>query len=128
MAENNEKNENAENVAETCIFCRIARGEIPARKLFETEHLVAFHDLAPQAPVHVLIIPRRHLASLAEAGPEDADLLAALQLAAVRAARETGVLESGFRWVANSGADGGQSVFHLHFHLLGGRSLHWPPG
>ena len=111
-----------------CVFCRIGRGEIPARKLFETDTLVAFHDLAPQAPVHVLIIPRRHLTSLAAVATEDGALLGELQLAAVRAARETGILESGFRLVSNAGSDGGQSVDHLHFHLLGGRALHWPPG
>ena len=111
-----------------CVFCRIGRGEIPARKLFETDTVVAFHDLSPQAPVHVLVIPRRHLTSLAAAGPEDAQLLAELQLAGVRAARQTGVADSGFRWLTNTGADAGQSVAHLHFHQLGGRGLHRPPG
>jgi histidine triad (HIT) family protein len=111
-----------------CVFCRIGRGEIPARKLFETDTLVVFHDLAPQAPVHVLIIPRRHLTSLAAVALEDGGLLGELQLAAARAARETGILESGFRLVSNAGSDGGQSVDHLHFHLLGGRALLWPPG
>jgi len=111
-----------------CIFCRIAAGSIPARVLFADEELLAFHDVAPQAPTHVLVIPRRHLASLAEAGVEDSGLLGRLLAAAARAARECGVAESGYRVVANSGERAGQSVPHLHLHVMGGRAFNWPPG
>ena len=110
-----------------CVFCRIAQGEIPARYVHQDDDLVAFHDLAPQAPVHVLLIPRRHLASLADCGDADGALVGRLALVAARLARELG-LAGGWRLVANTGADGGQSVGHLHFHLLGGRRLGWPPG
>jgi histidine triad (HIT) family protein len=115
-------------MAENCIFCKIAAGEIPTRKLLDEPELVAFHDLHPQAPTHVLIIPREHLSNLAAAAPEHAALLGELLLAAVRVADAAGVRESGFRTVLNVGADGGQSVDHLHVHVLGGRSLGWPPG
>lgn len=95
--------------------------------LFEDEEVLAFHDIAPRAPVHVLVIPRKHIVSLADARPEDALLLGKLLLAVQRVARETGVA-SAFRVVANCGAGAGQSVFHLHFHVLAGRRLAWPPG
>ena len=110
-----------------CVFCRIAQGDIPARYVHQDDDLVAFHDLAPQAPVHVLLIPRRHLASLADCGESDGALVGRLAIVAARLARELG-LAGGWRLVANTGADGGQSVGHLHFHLLGGRRLGWPPG
>jgi len=110
-----------------CVFCRIATGQIPARKLFEDEDVVAFHDLSPQAPVHVLVIPRRHLASLDAAEHDDVLLLGRLLAGARRAARETGVA-AGYRVVNNCGASAGQSVFHIHLHVLGGRPLFWPPG
>lgn len=113
---------------ESCAFCRIGRGEIPARVVLDTEDVLAFHDLGPQAPVHLLVIPKRHLTSLAEATDGDAALLGKLQLAAIEAARRCGIVESGFRVVINTGADAGQSVFHLHLHVLGGRSFVWPPG
>jgi histidine triad (HIT) family protein len=115
-------------VSESCIFCRIASGEIPAKKVLETDEVVAFHDLAPQAPVHVLVIPKRHLGSLRDAAADAVPLLGRLQLAACEVARECGIAESGFRVVTNTGADAGQSVFHLHLHVLGGRHLAWPPG
>ncbi len=111
-----------------CLFCRIAAGEIPARVLFSDDEIVAFHDIAPQAPVHVLVIPRRHIVSLAEARESDTTLLGRLLLGCADAARRTGLETGGFRVVANSGAQSGQSVFHLHFHLLGGRRMRWPPG
>ncbi len=110
-----------------CLFCRIAAGEIPARIVYSDDDLVAFHDVAPQAPTHLLLIPREHIASLADSTLEDAGLLGRLVAAAARLAREAG-LDDGFRVVANSGASAGQSVFHLHFHLLGGRPFSWPPG
>jgi histidine triad (HIT) family protein len=110
-----------------CIFCRIAAGEIPARIEYSDDHVVAFHDLAPKAPTHVLVIPRRHLATLAESKAEDAQLLGHLMATTVELARKL-ALDDGFRVVVNNGAAAGQSVFHLHVHLLGGRSFAWPPG
>jgi histidine triad (HIT) family protein len=111
-----------------CVFCRIAAGEIPARVLLTDDEVVVFHDVAPRAPTHLLVIPRRHVASLATATPYDAALLGRLMLAAAEAARVAGLAESGFRVVTNTGAGAGQSVFHLHLHVLGGRPLGWPPG
>jgi len=110
-----------------CPFCAIAEGRLPARLVFDTDEVVAFHDIAPQAPVHVLVIPRRHIPSVADAAGEDRDLLGALLLAAGEAARRCGIAH-GFRLVVNSGAAAGQSVGHLHIHVLGGRALRWPPG
>jgi histidine triad (HIT) family protein len=110
-----------------CIFCRIAAGEIPATLVDSDEQWVAFHDLNPQAPVHVLVIPRRHVPSLAATNEEDSELLGRLLAAACRIARQLEVAD-GFRVVINSGEAAGQSVFHLHAHLLGGRRLGWPPG
>jgi histidine triad (HIT) family protein len=111
-----------------CIFCKIVAGEIPAQLVYEDEGAVAFRDINPQAPTHVLVIPRTHVASLAEAGEGHESLLGRLLLAAARVAREAGLAESGYRTVINSGAGAGQSVFHLHLHVLGGRPLKWPPG
>jgi histidine triad (HIT) family protein len=111
-----------------CIFCKIAAGEIPANKVLDEPDLIAFHDLRAQAPVHVLVIPREHVDNVAAAGPEHAALLGRLLLAGVRVAAATGVGESGFRLVLNAGPDAGQSVDHLHLHVLGGRPLGWPPG
>lgn len=113
---------------ENCIFCRIVAGEIPAKVVHQDEDVLAFQDLNPQAPVHILIIPRRHVPSLAELDDDDGDLGGRLLLVAKEVAREQGVEVGGFRLVTNTGSDGGQSVAHLHFHLLGGRSLGWPPG
>ena len=109
------------------IFGRIIRGEIPARIVHDDDRCLAFHDVAPQAPVHVLVIPERPIASLADATEADADLLGHLVLVATQLARTLG-LEDGYRLVVNCGRDGGQSVDHLHVHLLGGRPLGWPPG
>lgn len=106
-----------------CLFCKIAAGEIPSTKVYEDEEVLAFRDIAPKAPVHILLIPKKHLASLAEAGPEDAALLGKMQLLARRLAEQEGVAESGFRVVANSGPNSGQEVAHLHYHLLGGELL-----
>ena len=111
-----------------CLFCKIVEKRIPARILFENDELIAFHDVNPQAPMHALVIPKRHIRSLADVDPEDCGLLGALMIGAQRAAKELGIDESGYRVVANTGADGGQSVFHIHFHVLGGRPLAWPPG
>ncbi len=111
-----------------CLFCRIARKEIPAKIVFEDEKFVAFEDIRPQAPVHVLVIPREHIASLNEA-PEGAEaLLGAALVRAREIARATGVGTSGYRIVLNTARDSGQEVFHIHFHVLGGRRMAWPPG
>ena len=109
------------------IFGRIIRGEVPARIIHDDDHCLAFHDVAPQAPVHVLVIPKRPIASLAEATEADAGLLGHLVFVATQLARSLG-LGDGYRLVVNCGRDGGQSVDHLHVHLLGGRPLGWPPG
>lgn len=109
------------------IFSKIIRREIPARIEHEDELCLAFHDVAPQAPVHLLVIPKRPIPSLAEIGPDDAPLLGHLIVVANDLARRLG-LDRGYRLVVNCGEDGGQTVHHLHVHLLGGRGLHWPPG
>jgi histidine triad (HIT) family protein len=110
-----------------CLFCKILAGRIPAKKVFEDEHTFAFEDINPQAPTHVLIIPKKHIVGLKEAEDADAEILGRCQLVAAKIARERGI-ESGYRTVYNSGPGAGQSVFHLHLHLLGGRALSWPPG
>ena len=110
-----------------CIFCRIVERKLPAKIVFEDETAVAFEDVNPQAPVHLLVVPRRHVATLGETEPKDEGLLGHLVAVAARLAEERG-LDSGYRTVMNNGAGAGQSVFHLHVHLLGGRTFHWPPG
>jgi histidine triad (HIT) family protein len=114
--------------ASGCLFCRIARRELPAKILFEDERVLAFEDMRPQAPVHVLVIPKAHFASLNDAPEGSEALLGELLLAARRAARDKGIAETGYRVVLNTGRDSGQEVLHIHFHVLGGRRLHWPPG
>ncbi|MDR3324516.1 MAG: histidine triad nucleotide-binding protein [Spirochaetaceae bacterium] len=111
-----------------CLFCKIARGVVPSRKIFEDGELFAFHDVAPQAPVHFLVIPKRHIANVMEAGGADEALLGRLLGTAASLAKELGLEEGGGRFVVNCKADGGQTVDHLHIHVLGGRSLRWPPG
>jgi histidine triad (HIT) family protein len=113
-------------MTDECVFCRIARGEIPAQMLANTADCVAFRDLDPKAPVHILIIPKKHIASLDDLS--DSALAGKMTMLAAALARQEGVSSSGYRLVINTGADGGQSVFHLHFHLLGGRHMSWPPG
>jgi histidine triad (HIT) family protein len=110
-----------------CLFCKIIAGEIPSKMVFQDDLTYAFRDINPQAPTHVLVVPRKHIASLAEAQAEDEGLLGYLQLIAARIAASEALTE-GFRTVINTGPDGGQTVDHLHIHLLGGRSMHWPPG
>lgn len=110
-----------------CLFCKIIAGDIPAEILFRDEQVIAIRDINPVAPVHVLVLPVRHIASVAEAQASDASLLGSMALVAARLAAQAG-LERGFRLVINTGADGGQSVGHLHQHLIGGRALRWPPG
>jgi histidine triad (HIT) family protein len=111
-----------------CLFCKIAAGEIPSRKVFEDDDLVAFEDISPRAPVHVLVIPRRHVATLNDVTPADDVVLGSLVRAGARIARDRGVADGGYRLVLNCNADAGQSVWHVHLHVLGGRSLSWPPG
>ena len=116
----------AASLANDTIFGRILRGDIPCDQVYADEHCLAFRDVAPQAPVHILVIPRLPIARLDEAGVEHAELLGHLLLVAARVARQEGL--NGFRTVINSGAEAGQTVFHLHVHVLGGRDLAWPPG
>jgi len=114
--------------AADCLFCRIVAGEVPAAKLHEDDLVVAFRDVAPRAPTHVLVIPVEHIGSAAELSEEHGPLLGRLFSVAAEIARREGVAESGFRLVTNSGRAAGQTVDHLHVHLLGGRTLSWPPG
>jgi len=111
-----------------CLFCRIVEGEVPADVVHETERVLAFRDIDPKAPVHVLVIPKRHVVSLGGAADADEGLLGEIMLAARDVARAEGIDASGFRAVANTGGDGGQAVHHLHVHVLGGRAMTWPPG
>ena len=111
-----------------CLFCGIAAGKIPSKVVFEDDHVVAFEDINPQAPHHVLVIPRRHIATLDEVPDGETALLGRLVGAATRIARERGVAQSGYRLVWNCQEAAGQSVFHIHLHLLGGRPFGWPPG
>ena len=110
-----------------CVFCKIAAGEIPSNKAYEDEKVLAFYDLDPQAPVHILIIPKEHIGSCADITPENSAIVAHIFEVAAKLAEEKG-LSGGFRIVSNAGKDGGQTVPPLHFHLLGGRSMEWPPG
>ncbi|HEV2178269.1 MAG TPA: histidine triad nucleotide-binding protein [Terriglobia bacterium] len=111
-----------------CLFCRIVEREVPATFVYEDPTVVAIEDIHPQAPVHLLVVPRRHMESLAEAKAEDEVLLGHLIAVAAQLARERGLDARGYRTVINTGAGAGQSVFHLHVHLMGGRVFHWPPG
>ena len=113
---------------DTCLFCRIVAGGIPARIAYEDDHTIAFRDIDPRAPVHVLIIPRVHIACVDRIGHDDITTAGRLMFVARNLARDLGIADSGYRLVVNSGADGGQSVDHIHMHLLGGRPLKWPPG
>lgn len=111
-----------------CIFCSIANGTIPCKKVYEDEELIAFHDITPQAPVHILIIPHKHFDSIADIGSNDSHLVSRIFEVANKLASDLGIQSSGFRIVINKGQQGGQSVGHLHVHLLGGRQMKWPPG
>jgi histidine triad (HIT) family protein len=111
----------------SCLFCKIVAGEIPSKKVFEDDLTYAFRDINPQAPTHILVVPRKHIASLAETEAADRDLLGYLHLVAARIVAGQG-LSKGFRTIINTGPDGGQTVDHLHVHLLGGRAMVWPPG
>jgi len=111
-----------------CLFCKMVSGEIRPDKVYEDKDVLAFKDINPQAPVHVLIIPKKHIATLNDLSAGEIDQIGKLMKAAVHIARESGLADSGYRTVMNCNADAGQSVFHIHMHLLGGRSMRWPPG
>ena len=111
-----------------CLFCRIVAGEVPSRILHRDEGVVAFADVNPQAPFHALVVPTRHVATLDELGPGERELAGEVVLRAVALAREAGLAEDGYRLVWNCGPGAGQSVFHIHLHVLGGRAFRWPPG
>jgi histidine triad (HIT) family protein len=111
-----------------CLFCKIVNKEIPAELIFEDDGIVAFNDINPQAPVHILIIPKEHFASLNDIPEEKKDLMGHILLRARRIAQNLGIQEKGYRVVLNTGKESGQEVFHIHFHLLGGRRMTWPPG
>ncbi len=111
-----------------CLFCKIRDGQIPAERVFEDDHCLAFRDINPAAPVHLLVIPKQHIATLNDLDEQSAAGIGSLFAAIPEIARAAGVAEGGYRVVANCNADAGQEVFHIHFHLLGGRKLTWPPG
>ncbi len=115
-------------MSDDCLFCKIVAGEVPADIVYENEHVVAFRDINPQAPVHVLIIPRQHIATINDLEPGNADLVGHMYLAAQHIAGVEKLAERGYRTVMNCNQDAGQTVFHIHLHLLGGRQLDWPPG
>jgi histidine triad (HIT) family protein len=111
-----------------CLFCKIVAGEIPSDTVYEDDHVLAFRDINPQAPTHVLVIPKKHISTIHEATDADAELLGRIQLAANRVADVDNLPEAGFRTVYNCGKAAGQEVYHIHLHVLGGRGLSWPPG
>lgn len=113
---------------ENCIFCKIIKGEIPCDKVYEDDKVLAFKDINPEAPVHVLIIPKSHIESLNELTEENSDIISHIFITAKHVAQKLNIADSGYRVVNNCGKDGGQTVGHIHFHLLGGRTLQWPPG
>lgn len=113
---------------EDCIFCKIIENKIPTEKIYEDEKIIAFNDINPQAPVHILIIPKDHFASLNEMPDEKIDVLSHILLKARKIAHDKGIGDKGYRIVLNTAKDSGQEVFHIHFHLLGGRRMTWPPG
>ena len=111
-----------------CLFCKIIAGDIPSAKVYEDDKVYAFRDIEPQAPVHILIIPKEHIASANELTEENASIVGHIFAVAAKIANDEGIADGGYRIVNNCGQDGGQTVGHLHFHMLGGRSLAWPPG
>lgn len=116
------------NTVDNCLFCKIVNGKIPADIVYDDDKVVAFSDIDPQAPIHLLIIPRQHIARINDIVQEDAALIGHIHLVAVELAKKFSIDEAGFRLVNNCNDDGGQAVDHLHFHLLGGRKMNWPPG
>ena len=111
-----------------CLFCKILDGEIPCDKVFENEHVIAFRDVNPQAPTHVLVIPRKHISTINDLTADDKNIVGEMMLAAQEVAKQEGIEESGYRLVMNCNEGAGQTVFHIHLHILGGRRMHWPPG
>lgn len=111
-----------------CLFCKIVSGEIPGNIVFQDDDVLAFRDLNPQAPTHILVIPKKHIATTNDLQPEDAALVGKMYLAAKQIARDEGIAEKGYRTVMNCNREAGQSVFHIHLHVLGGRPMSWPPG
>ena len=111
-----------------CLFCKIDRGDVPAEKVYEDDRVFAVKDINPQAPVHLLIIPKKHFSTVLEIQKEDHELIGSIYSIANQLAKNNGLDQTGFRVVVNCGAEAGQSVFHIHYHLLGGRSFKWPPG
>ena len=111
-----------------CLFCNMVSGAIPCNKVYENEYVLAFRDIDPKAPTHILIIPKKHIKTLNEINENDQDLLGELLLTAKKIAKDEGIDTSGYRTVFNCNSDGGQTVFHIHMHLLGGRQMAWPPG
>ena len=111
-----------------CLFCKIEKGDIPAEKVYDNDSVFAISDINPQAPVHLLIIPKKHYSTILELDEKDQELVGSVFSAANCLAKDYGLDQSGFRVVVNCGAEAGQSVFHVHYHLLGGRAMHWPPG
>lgn len=111
-----------------CIFCKIAKGEIPSNKVYEDEKILCFHDISPEAPVHVLIIPKEHIECVNDINSENSSVISHVFTTIPEIVKKLGIDKSGYRVVTNTLSDGGQTVHHLHFHLLGGRNLKWPPG
>lgn len=111
-----------------CLFCKIAAGTIPAKLLYQDDNIVAFEDINPQAPHHKIIVPRKHIATVNDLTTADGELIGQMTLVATKLAKELGIAEKGYRLVMNCNAAGGQTVFHIHMHLIGGRSMTWPPG
>lgn len=111
-----------------CIFCRIISGAIPSQRIYEDDQVLAIRDINPQAPVHMLLMPKKHITSLGDVSESEGPLIGRIALVAASLARDEGIAERGFRLLTNAGPEGGQAVAHLHFHLLGGRQMAWPPG
>lgn len=112
----------------SCLFCKIAANDIPAKLIYEEKHIIAFHDIAPQAPHHILIIPRKHIATINDLQLEDNELIGDMMIVAKKLAADLKMSEDGYRVIMNCNQNGGQAVYHIHFHLLGGRCMGWPPG
>ena len=113
---------------DNCLFCKIINGDIAAKKVYENEHIIAFNDIDPKAPVHILVIPKKHIRSINELNSSDINLAGEIILAAKKIAKDQGVNSKGFRVVFNTNDDGGQTVYHIHMHIMGGRQMQWPPG
>ncbi|MBT5440046.1 MAG: histidine triad nucleotide-binding protein [Candidatus Marinimicrobia bacterium] len=113
---------------DNCLFCKIINGDIAAKKVYENEHIIAFNDIDPKAPVHILVIPKKHIRSINELNSSDINLAGEIILAAKKIAKDQGIDSKGFRVVFNTNDDGGQTVYHIHMHIMGGRQMQWPPG